>query len=105
MQKDSLDALITKFETLIRSALPEAKVNLYGSYATGLSMPWSDIDMVMEIVGDDSATHHEILPIIEKSLTDSEGLVQEIKYIKNASIPILKIICSDEYFNKKIDIT
>jgi DNA polymerase sigma len=32
---------------LVRSLWPRAQANLYGSFVTGLGLPWSDLDLVI----------------------------------------------------------
>ena len=63
-RKPQFDDLVKIIEKSVKVTLPKSKVNLYGSYATGLSMPWSDIDMVIDI-GNDAISPTDLLPQIQ----------------------------------------
>lgn len=102
-RKTMFDKLIAIVEAAIKDIIPAGKVYLYGSYATGLSMPWSDIDMVIDIP-DDGMSPLDILPQIEKSLEGQDGVVADSKFIRQASIPVLKIVCTEKYLDTKIDV-
>ena len=39
-----IDQLISSIQEVVDEINPDYKVNLYGSYTTGLCLPWSDID-------------------------------------------------------------
>ena len=74
----------------------------YGSYANGLNMPWSDIDLLIEFADEDNNIIY--MEQLEKGLSKIHQF-EEIKFIKGASIPVLKIKTNEEYGEIKIDIT
>ena len=75
--------LLQKVRSLVQSLWPEARVEPFGSFATGLYLPTSDMDIV--ILG-----HWEALPLrtMERSLESlaKPGSVEVI----NASVPLVK---------------
>lgn len=74
----------------------------YGSYANGLNMPWSDIDLLVEF--DEEQNDILYMEKLEAGLAKIKPF-DEAKFIKGASIPVLKIKTNDEYGETKIDIT
>lgn len=45
--QDTFDSLIDKVRNIITQRYPNIKLHTYGSYATKLCLPWSDIDIVL----------------------------------------------------------
>lgn len=41
------EQLIENISAVIKKALPNSEVKVYGSHATKLCLPWSDIDLVI----------------------------------------------------------
>lgn len=41
------EQLIKNISSIIKKAVPMSEVNVYGSHATKLCLPWSDIDLVI----------------------------------------------------------
>lgn len=97
----------TKVLQLLQSAIYQilgVKFDLYtyGSYANGLNMPWSDIDLLIEFADEDNDIVY--MEQLEAGLAKIKPF-DEVKFIKGASIPVLKIKTNDEYGETKIDIT
>ena len=46
-EKNIYDALIKNVTNSVNKTLPYYEVNLYGSHATNLCLPWSDLDVVL----------------------------------------------------------
>ena len=89
-------------KTIENSINMKFTLSTYGSYANSLNMPWSDIDLLIEF-----AEHEDteiLLEQMETGFTKSEIFI-ETKYIKNATIPVLKLTSNNDYGNTKIDIT
>ena len=42
-----IQEIIKELQSVVNEVSPNYKVNLYGSYCTGLCLPWSDIDTVI----------------------------------------------------------
>lgn len=74
----------------------------YGSYANGLNMPWSDIDLLIEFAEEEKDILH--MEKLEEGLA-LIGPFEEIRFIKGASIPVMKMKTNEEYGETKIDIT
>ena len=75
---------------------------IYGSHATGLCLPWSDIDIVVK-----PNTHSStqiVLELISQTLKKRDW-ADNIKVIPSATVPVIKIVCSNHYLNKRVDIT
>ena len=81
------------------------ELQIYGSFATGLCLPWSDIDILLDIKPKDKMHDGDYLYMIEEHLNKYPDIVRSKKYIKGASYPVLKIECTQKYHNKRMDIT
>lgn len=91
--------VIHRIERIILSMWPDAQVQVFGSYRTGLYLPTSDIDLV--VIGKWS-----YLPLrtLEKEFLDQD-IVEEgcIKVLDKASVPIVKL--TDKKTEVKVDIS
>jgi ankyrin repeat protein/predicted nucleotidyltransferase len=91
------------FKNLIQQVIPEVDVEVFGSFSTGLLLPYSDIDLVI--------THTTTAPIdlLKDLLPHIESMrgIKKLDKIFTASIPVIKV--SLDHKNKgeeiKIDIT
>ena len=101
--KKSTDTLIQHIKEAISSQYPYAITNIYGSHATNLCLPESDIDMVISY---DSYAWNpiQLLSSIEQLLV-TQGVTSTTELIKSASIPLLKLISSEHYGLVKVDIS
>ena len=100
-------ALLKYIETAVNESIPEYKVNLYGSHATNLCLPWSDLDVVLlpkKTNITKKENNHALLSKLYENLKNQKW-VKEINYISNASIPIIKIYSIEVYNNIPIDIS
>lgn len=110
-EKPLLDNLIQKIHDIVKEVYPDSKVSgrltqahIYGSYATGLCLPWSDIDILLEF--NSSYPSDDYLQAIDFHLSDKHSdIIKSKKYIKTANYPVLKLECTPEYANKRLDIT
>lgn len=91
--------VIQRIQKVILSLWPQAKVEIFGSFRTGLYLPTSDIDVV--VLG-----KWETLPMwtLERAL-QSHGIAepQSIKVLDKASVPIVKL--TDAKTSVKVDIS
>ncbi|XP_030752263.1 terminal nucleotidyltransferase 4B-like isoform X1 [Sitophilus oryzae] len=91
--------VVSRIEDIIVSKWPEAQVEVFGSYRTGLYLPTSDIDLV--VIGKWSN-----LPLrtLEREFLE-KGVAQEdsIKVLDKASVPIVKLV--DKKTDIKVDIS
>ena len=60
------DRLQELFHVSLADLLPEAECTIYGSFATGLWLPWSDIDIVIKIPQIENALN--VLHLLETRL-------------------------------------
>jgi len=84
----------------------EYELKIYGSHATNLCLPWSDIDLVILSKRDNYNPQQfgAFLQQLYFNLYDKKWK-KSIKFIESAIIPIIKIISVDQYNNIQIDIS
>ena len=103
-----LENTLQKLNTLIEKSVLESlgkdyQLHMYGSRATKLCLPWSDIDYVISFTKN---RHLDPLKILCDYLyTIPERFFIDMKYIPGASIPVLKIFTSKEYHKISLDIS
>lgn len=94
------EAVLT-FKTLIQDTFPGCNIEIFGSYATSLLLPYSDIDMVIQNVNVPTLQGlKDLIPKIEKAV-----VVKKSDRIFTATIPLLKIYTEIKGQEVKIDIT
>ena len=99
--------LLKNIEKAVNESIPDYQVHLYGSHATNLCLPWSDLDVVLlpkKTNITKKENNHALLYKLYENLK-SQKWVKEINYISNASIPIIKIYSIEVYNNIPIDIS
>ena len=101
-KKEKINGIIDQLQKIVNEIDPSYKVNLYGSYSTGLCLPWSDIDTV--ITSEDRNIETNFLNLLNIKLMQKKDFVKEQIYINTASTPIIKLVSNDE-FNFHIDIS
>ena len=111
-EKNIYDALIKNVTNSVNKALPYYEVNLYGSHATNLCLPWSDLDVVLikrqngnnissiQTTFDNSSLLSKLFENIR-----NEPWVKDCKLISKASVPIIKLFAIEQYNNMSIDIS
>ena len=94
---------------LIQSSVNESigkeyEVKLYGSHATNLCLPWSDLDVV--ICRNDNKFPDSYIPLHDlfKYLQD-KNYFKNINYIGATTIPLIKIITNGNYGIASVDIS
>ena len=93
--------ILQELQSVVNEINSNYKVNLYGSYCTGLCLPWSDIDTV--ITCESGQTDEYFLSRLYYKLTNKPW-VKDHKFIENTAIPIIKLVSNDK-FNFHIDIS
>ena len=80
--------IIWRITKVIKEELPQAEVDVFGSYKTGLFLPTSDIDMV--VFGEWKHLPLKTLKdaLIKEKISDEEN----IKVLDKATVPIIKIL-------------
>ena len=96
-----IEDIKAQLQSVVNEVDPNYKVNLYGSYSTGLCLPWSDIDTV--ITSKDGHYDSNFLNRLNIKLSTKEW-VKDQTFLDRATIPIIKLISKDE-FNFHIDIS
>ena len=100
-KREKINGIITQLQSVVNEIDPNYTVKLYGSYSTGLCLPWSDIDTVIQ--ANDGKYDSNFLNKLNGKLAHKDW-VKEQNYIDRATIPIIKLISKDEY-NFHIDIS
>lgn len=101
------ERVIDRAKKLIVLAIPNADVQVYGSHATELCLPWSDIDLVINLPSGhaDAYSSTTQLEQVEKRMKESSDFIEECTLVR-AAIPVLKLKCQDQEFGSfQVDIT
>ncbi|XP_073962368.1 non-canonical poly(A) RNA polymerase protein Trf4-1-like [Choristoneura fumiferana] len=91
--------VVNRIRGAILTLWPQARVEVFGSFRTGLYLPTSDIDLV--VIG-----QWEKLPLrtLERELVGQDIAEKEsIKVLEKATVPIVKM--TDKYSDVKVDIS
>ncbi|ETW03462.1 hypothetical protein, variant [Aphanomyces invadans] len=94
-----IEKTIELVRTSVRKLWPEATVETYGSYSTGIWLPSSDIDLVILGTSDDASANLKRLAASLKH----EKWVESILLVESAKVPLLKLVSTDS--SVPIDIT
>lgn len=78
---------------------------IFGSYATKLSMPWSDIDFIVCSKSSREVNPEQILTQIDQKFRELSKVFADVKFIPNTAVPLIKATCTPAFGGKKIDIT
>ena len=101
--------LIQNLQNTVNECLKEYDVHLYGSHATGLCLPWSDLDVVLiprtpKLGQNVSMNNPKLLKQLFEFLRQ-QPWVKDAKFIASASMPIIKLISVPQYNSIPIDIS
>ncbi|KAJ8973046.1 hypothetical protein NQ317_011326 [Molorchus minor] len=91
--------VVGRIDKIIVSKWPEAKVEIFGSYRTGLYLPTSDIDLV--VIG--KWTNLPLRTLEQEFLEKDIAVENSIKVLDKASVPIVKL--TDKKTDIKVDIS
>nr|CAH7738261.1 unnamed protein product [Callosobruchus chinensis] len=91
--------VVARIENIIVSKWNEAKVEVFGSYRTGLYLPTSDIDLV--VIG--KWTNLPLRTLEQEFLERDVAVENSIKVLDKASVPIVKL--TDKQTDIKVDIS
>ena len=109
-EQNLYDTLIKNIQLSVNETIQNYEVHLYGSHATNLCLPWSDLDVVLVPRNNNNNNQNSninnqiLLNQLYENIKKKEW-VKESKYISSASIPIIKLICDDTFNNMPIDIS
>ena len=99
--------LIQNIQNSVDESIHDYDVRLYGSHATNLCLPWSDLDVVLVPRNNNNninINNQILLSQLYENLKKKDW-VKDSKYISGASIPIIKLICDKSFNNMPIDIS
>lgn len=99
-----IDELIRLVKQSVSDSIPDYEVNLYGSHATNLCLPWSDLDIVLVNKKVVFSNNYAALQSLYLTLYDKPW-IKSIKFIDGALIPIIKLTVSEEFNNMQMDIS
>ncbi len=100
---DMFARLFARIRTIIGESLRlPFELYTYGSFASGLNLPWSDVDLLLDIYSDNDISSLEKL---EAAFAADTGGFAEARFIRGASIPVLKLTAAAEFEGCKLDIT
>ena len=94
-------AVIESITAVAAQYLPGASIRPFGSYATGLCIPSSDIDLVCSVPDENIQRPFRIL----SRALHGETWVDKIKSIETASFPVIKLIASIHKDSIPVDIS
>ncbi|KEP50652.1 putative nucleotidyltransferase [Rhizoctonia solani 123E] len=94
--------VVTLIKNTIMSRWPDAIVQAFGSYETGLYLPLGDIDLVISSDSIARASPASSLNWIARALKD-RGLAHSVRIIAKAKVPIVKFVTTWGGF--KVDIS
>ena len=99
--------LIKNIQNAVNECFQDCEVHLYGSHATNLCLPWSDLDVVLISKKNNQISldsKHLLLSKLNEYLKH-QPWVKDNNYISSANIPIVKLISIEKYNNMPIDIS
>ena len=104
-KKYIIEQLIANIQMSINERIEDIEVKIYGSYATGLSLPWSDIDIIL--INRNNLLNTQPEKILRElcALFTGKKWINSMKFLENVPIPSIKIISSSDYGSINIDIT
>ncbi|XP_046386425.1 terminal nucleotidyltransferase 4A-like isoform X2 [Ischnura elegans] len=91
--------VVRRIEKVTLHLWPEARVEIFGSFRTGLYLPTSDIDLVVIGKWDSLPLHTLERALLENDIADASTL----KVLDKASVPIVKM--TDKKSDVKVDIS
>lgn len=101
-KRPTIEQLIANIQAVVDEVNPDYRVCLYGSYSTGLCLPWSDIDVVLCHQGDHHSEDYLLGKIYVRII--NKPWVKSHKFIENTNVPIIKLVSNDT-FQFHIDIS
>ncbi|KAH7512543.1 hypothetical protein FEM48_Zijuj12G0101600 [Ziziphus jujuba var. spinosa] len=88
-EQDARNAAIEGVFNVIKYIWPYCKVEVFGSFRTGLYLPTSDVDVV--ILGSGIPTPQQGLQALSRALSQ-RGIAKKIQVIAKARVPIIKFV-------------
>ncbi|XP_067929695.1 terminal nucleotidyltransferase 4B-like [Watersipora subatra] len=98
-EKHMRKQVVNRIQEVIQSLWPQAKVDVFGSFETGLYLPTSDIDLVVFGKWTNLPLWTLENAFVERGIADRST----IKVLDKASVPIIKVV--DKRTDVKVDIS
>ena len=107
-RNSKLEPVLQKINSIMEKSVQESlgkeyHLHMYGSRATKLCLPWSDIDYVISFTKNKYLDPLRIL--YDYLYTIPERFFIDMKYISGASVPVLKIFTNSDYHKISLDIS
>lgn len=103
ISREIVHVILSQVNSLIKQFFVGIEVLVFGSYATNLCLAWSDLDIVL--VNMSGLDYNPNLLKKVWSLIQIQPWKKSCTLIESASIPIIKVVTSDELQNHNIDIS
>ena len=102
---ESINQIYIILQKIVKASLGNAyEARIYGSRITGMCLPWSDIDIVIVQMNNLNRLF-DPLEILYHSLIKNAPFIENIKFISNTKVPIIKIRAKKEYNYLCLDIS
>lgn len=88
-EREMRAAAVGRVQGVVKSIWSSSQVHVFGSYATGLYLPSSDIDMV--VLGSEVVSPQRALKALAKALVN-RGIARNLQVIGQARVPIVKFV-------------
>eukprot|EP00397_Hematodinium_sp_SG-2012_P001307 GEMP01001308.1.p1 GENE.GEMP01001308.1~~GEMP01001308.1.p1 ORF type:complete len:1381 (+),score=335.23 GEMP01001308.1:85-4227(+) len=90
--EDARAAIFRNVTRVVKNTWPRSNLQLYGSYAVGLAIPTSDLDLVITDEGVNKKTWQSVLARKLSEPHETWVLLDSINQISNTAIPILTFV-------------
>ena len=87
---ESRNQTISKVRNAVKQLWPDADLHVFGSYATDLYLPGSDIDCVINSKAGDKENRNSLYSLA--SFLKQQGLATQIEVIAKTRVPIIKFV-------------
>jgi hypothetical protein len=103
--KPKINELINLIQNSVNLSIGEEyEVKLYGSHATNLCLPWSDLDVVLCKKNNNIENNYKPLHDLYLFLKE-KNYFKLINYIGATTVPLIKIYCKNDFMIKSVDIS
>jgi DNA polymerase sigma len=99
----SFNRTLSTLHNFIQNYNPQLSLCLFGSFATGLALPWSDIDLVLINNHNLPIDSQELILLHEK--LKFQKWISDIKIIMSSSMPVIKMTVIESIGSFQIDIS
>ena len=103
-KREKVNDIIINFNDLIKTITNDFEIKLFGSYAHNLSVPWSNVDL---LIVNKNNNENESIDILDKlkALLNTQPWVNEIELDNISYIPNIKIFTNNTYEELSISLS